>query len=329
VGCDFDALEAAMAGAVSSPTVNGNVWQNDSYYLSGKVYAPSNLSSTDIYNTSNNELYRKERYSDGGPLEYAIPVANGSYTIRLHFAEIWYGVSDSKGSGARLFNVQLENSQVLSNYDIYSRAGGSLKAVIEEFQATVTDGVINLRFTSLVDNAKVSGIEVIVNNNTQPAPQPNPTPTPVPTPTPTPTPATGLPAILLANGNGVVFNAGSLKTGPFTIETAENLGDDKRTRLMIFASGISSSINTSHASSYIKVENQTIANLADSVKVEARASDGRIFELPVEYAGAQGVITGLDQINVMLTPELQSIGNLQLTIIVGGYRSNSVAITVR
>jgi uncharacterized protein (TIGR03437 family) len=138
-----------------------------------------------------------------------------------------------------------------------------------------------------------------------------------------------LPAILLSNGSGVVFNAGSMKTGPFTVETQDNLGDDKRTRLMIFANGVSSSISTSHASSYINVENQSIANLADSVKVEARTSDGRTFQLPVEYAGSQGAITGLDQINVVLIPELQGAGSVQLTLIVGGYSSNSVAITVR
>ncbi len=133
----------------------------------------------------------------------------------------------------------------------------------------------------------------------------------------------------MSNGTGVVFNAATMKMGAFGVQTEENFGDDKRTRLMLFASGISSSISTSHASGYINISSQTIANVADAVKVEARASDGRVFQLPVEYAGEQGAIPGLDQVNVVLTPELQGIGNLELTLIIGGVRSNGVTVTVR
>jgi hypothetical protein len=319
------------AGGARYNDASGNVWQDDSYYLGGKVYAPSDLSTTDIINTSNNELYRKERYSDGVgvPLSYAIPVANGSYKVRLHFAEIWHGVADSNGAGARVFNVSLENTQVLSNYDIYQKAGGALKAVVEEFNINVTDGVININFTSVVDNAKVSGIEVIANSTTTPTPTPTPTPAPTPAPTPTPTPAPGSPVILTANGAAVVFNAATMKMGAFDVQTQENFGDDKRTRLMLFTSGVSSAVNTAHASGYVSINSQSVANVADSVKVEARASDGRVFQLPVEYAGAQGVIVGLDQVNVVLVPELRGAGNLELTLVIGSYRSNPVAVTVR
>jgi uncharacterized protein (TIGR03437 family) len=117
--------------------------------------------------------------------------------------------------------------------------------------------------------------------------------------------------------------------GPFAVQTPVNLGTDTRTRLMLFASGVSASISTSHASSYINLTSQTIANVAESVKVEARTSGGRVFELPVEFAGAQGAITGLDQVNVVLLPELQSAGNVELTLVIGGVRSNGVTISVR
>ncbi|HEV7844331.1 MAG TPA: hypothetical protein VGO69_11590, partial [Pyrinomonadaceae bacterium] len=162
-----------------------------------------------------------------------------------------------------------------------------------------------------------------------PTPLPTPVPTPAPTPTPTPMPGSNSPAILLSNGTGVVFNAASMKMGPFALQTEDNLGTDKRTRLMIFASGVSSSVSTSHASGYISINSQIIANVAEMVKVEARASDGRIFQLPVEYAGAQGAIMGLDQVNAVIIPELQGIGNVELTLVIGTFRSNTVTITVR
>ena len=138
-----------------------------------------------------------------------------------------------------------------------------------------------------------------------------------------------MPAILKSNGKGVILNAANMKTGPFAVTTQENFGTDKRTRLMLFASNVSSLVNTSHSSNFILTSSGALANMAASVMVEARTSDGRTFLLPVEFAGAQGAVTGLDQINIVLIPELQGIGDVELTLIVTGLRSNSVALTIR
>jgi uncharacterized protein (TIGR03437 family) len=70
-------------------------------------------------------------------------------------------------------------------------------------------------------------------------------------------------------------------------------------------------------------------NFAESVSVEARMSNGQVFTLPVEFAGAQGVLPGLDQINVILIPQLQGVGNVQLTLIVGGQRSNAPSVFIK
>jgi uncharacterized protein (TIGR03437 family) len=69
-------------------------------------------------------------------------------------------------------------------------------------------------------------------------------------------------------------------------------------------------------------------NLAELVSVQARTSDGRVFNLPVEYAGAQGTVRGIDQVNVVLVPELAHAANVQLTIIAGGISSNSKTISL-
>ena len=120
-----------------------------------------------------------------------------------------------------------------------------------------------------------------------------------------------------------------MKMGPFAVTTQENFGTDKRTRLIVFASNVSSLINTSHANNFVVTSSSgALANMAASVTVEARTSDGRTFILPVEFAGAQGAVTGLDQINVVLPPELQGIGDVELTLMVLGLRSNSVAVTI-
>jgi uncharacterized protein (TIGR03437 family) len=72
-----------------------------------------------------------------------------------------------------------------------------------------------------------------------------------------------------------------------------------------------------------------IENLAESVRAEVRTVDGRLINLPVEFAGSQGSLRGLDQVNVILLPELQGAGALQLTLIVNGQRTNIVTVVVR
>jgi len=79
-----------------------------------------------------------------------------------------------------------------------------------------------------------------------------------------------------------------------------------------------------------RADGGTIGNLAESLTVEARTADGRLFQLPVEFAGAPGGrMPGLDQIKVLLHPELRGAGLVDLTIIINGQRSNTAAINVR
>jgi uncharacterized protein (TIGR03437 family) len=70
-------------------------------------------------------------------------------------------------------------------------------------------------------------------------------------------------------------------------------------------------------------------NFAEAVAVEARTGDGRVFLLPVEYAGATGALAGLDQVNAVLIPQLRGAGAVQLTLVVAGQRGNSITINVR
>jgi uncharacterized protein (TIGR03437 family) len=52
--------------------------------------------------------------------------------------------------------------------------------------------------------------------------------------------------------------------------------------------------------------------------------------LPVEFVGAvEGRLPGLDQVNVLLHPELRGAGLVDLTIIINGQRSNTAAINIR
>jgi hypothetical protein len=87
---------------------------------------------------------------------FAVPVANGQYQVRLHFAEL-----NKTRAGQRTFDVRLENTAVLSNFDIWSQAGGIDRAINRQFNVTVTDGSLTIDFIRRIENAKVSAIEII------------------------------------------------------------------------------------------------------------------------------------------------------------------------
>ncbi|MEL6404401.1 MAG: immunoglobulin-like domain-containing protein [Chloroflexota bacterium] len=93
---------------------------------------------------------------------------NGDYTIDLYFAEIFVGVQQSgatKGAGDRVFNVSIEGTQVLTDYDLFALYG-PLTAVVETFDVTVADNSLTVDFNAGVDNAKLSAICVRPNDDT-------------------------------------------------------------------------------------------------------------------------------------------------------------------
>ncbi len=123
-------------------------------------------------------LYQTERSAtaDQGSFTYALPLANGTYSVVLHFAEI-YWTSPAK----RLFDVSIEGAKVLDNYDIVQKAG-AFTATSETFTTTVSDGALSLYFSALpadggLDRPKVSAIEVYSTGPTSAAPWLMPGPT--------------------------------------------------------------------------------------------------------------------------------------------------------
>lgn len=131
------------------------------------------------------------------------------------------------------------------------------------------------------------------------------------------------------NGGAVVANSQTQMANNLEVETLLNLGSDKRTRLNIFATGISASAENLDSGNDVNLGNRVRINYAESVSVEARLSDGRVFTLPVEFAGEQGVLPGLDQVTVRLISQLRGAGNVELTLILNGQRSNAPTVFIR
>ncbi|MEO1654547.1 MAG: malectin domain-containing carbohydrate-binding protein, partial [Bacteroidota bacterium] len=139
-----------------------NQWEADatnSYFTGGNTSSKS----FNVAGTTDDLLYLNYRFSNNGaPFSYALPVGSaGPFTVKLHFLEPYFGVNGPGGSGRRVFNVDIENGQgALNNFDINADTGPA-SAVVKTFgNIMVSDGVLNIEFSSVVDNAIVSAIEV-------------------------------------------------------------------------------------------------------------------------------------------------------------------------
>ena len=136
---------------------NGVNFSNDQYVDGGEIYT----NGVSINGTEHDELYQTERY---GNFTYEIPVlGTGNHLVRLHFAEIYYGVQVSGDQGDRIFNVSIENTPVLSNFDILKQVAPAT-ALVEEFSVSVNDGLATIEFSSIKGDPKISAIEVISSN---------------------------------------------------------------------------------------------------------------------------------------------------------------------
>jgi len=153
---------STAVAAVNSGGGAAGRFADDAYYTGGSTYAVGQAVDTSgAPNPAPQAVYQSERY---GNFSYIVPnlTPGAPYRVRLHFAEIAFGNGAGGGAGSRIFNVSINGAQMLSNFDVYQTAGGPLKAIVEEFAATAdAGGQITITYTSVKDNAKSSGVEII------------------------------------------------------------------------------------------------------------------------------------------------------------------------
>jgi hypothetical protein len=140
----------------------GQRWRADDYYQNGFL----STERSKVSGTDDPELFGAERF---GHFNYAIPVdRRGLYTVKLHFAEFYYGsqVSGGGGAGSRIFHVYCNGQTLLRDFDIYKEAG-SMHLVTKTFEHIQPSayGKINLTFEPVINNATVSGIEILDESN--------------------------------------------------------------------------------------------------------------------------------------------------------------------
>lgn len=137
------------AGGPAYTDSGGLLWFADNSFVGGSTASTTSA----ITNTTDPTLYKTERY---GSFTYTLSVPNGARNVVLKFAEIYYTTS-----GKRIFNVSVNGTQVLKNFDIVAAAGGAFKAIDKTFPVNVTNNQVVIQFIpGSADLPKISAIKV-------------------------------------------------------------------------------------------------------------------------------------------------------------------------
>jgi hypothetical protein len=115
--------------------------------------------SSSILNPAPAAVYQTNRRANGGSFTYTATglTPGGSYLVDLHFSDNF-----STAAKQRQFNVAINGTQVLNNFDIFATAGGEFIANVQSFYAVAdTNGIITVQFSNgAANNAQINGIEI-------------------------------------------------------------------------------------------------------------------------------------------------------------------------
>lgn len=140
---------------------DNNTWLLDqAYSFGGCGYAGG--AGGNVANTitgicaSAQSLYQRERYStSSGGFYYQFDCPAGIYETTLLEAETYWS-----NAGQRVFNVFIQGQQVLTNFDVLASAGGKNLPLTRVFTSAVTNSQLQILFVPVVDNARISGVQV-------------------------------------------------------------------------------------------------------------------------------------------------------------------------
>ncbi|MGB3681952.1 MAG: malectin domain-containing carbohydrate-binding protein [Rubrobacteraceae bacterium] len=143
-------------GASPSPYVNAAETGN-------KVAAAGSaidMSHPSVPEDTPEDLFETERWDPGTApeMKWAFPVEPGNYKVSLYFAETYSG---AQAVGARVFDVSAEGALVLDDYDVFAKAGGGYKGIVETF-TVASDDTLNIDFLhAKIQHPAIKAIKVV------------------------------------------------------------------------------------------------------------------------------------------------------------------------
>ncbi|XP_057949736.1 probable LRR receptor-like serine/threonine-protein kinase RFK1 isoform X2 [Malania oleifera] len=97
--------------------------------------------------TNLSEPYATARLSPISLTYFRYCLENGNYSVNLHFAEILFSNDQTYRSlGRRFFDIYIQEKLVWKDFNIEDAAHGAQKPTVKEFNATVTNNILEIRF---------------------------------------------------------------------------------------------------------------------------------------------------------------------------------------
>jgi Domain of unknown function (DUF1929)/Malectin domain/Bacterial Ig-like domain/Bacterial Ig domain len=194
------------AGGPALTAVSGATFSADGSFTGGQV----NAITQTISGTNDPALYQDERW---GQFTYSIAVPSGTYDVRFHFAELYYGtVVTGSCVGKRIFGMDILNTTAspdLANIDICAAVGPRAAYIRTVSGVSVTNGTLSIKSVyGSVDDPEITAIEVVPSGPTAPTVTAN-------------TPASGATGVATSVAPTATFSramdASTITTGTFTL----------------------------------------------------------------------------------------------------------------
>src|SRR5581483_9528667 len=145
---------SADTAAAPSQYVNAAATGNNTYTTNQSV----NMTDPSVPAGTPMSIFQSERWDPPGGAEmtWTFPATAGQYQVRLYFAEIYF-----TQPGQRTFNVTINGTQVLTNYDTVADVG-PFKAVTKTFTTTTTttNPNITIVFGHATENPNIKAIQI-------------------------------------------------------------------------------------------------------------------------------------------------------------------------
>ena len=142
-----------LRGGAGTPYTDsqGRVWERDQHFEGG-----GQASAPTVTGTPDPQLYRIARSSLYSNFGWAIPVGNGQYAVTFKFAETTY-----PNVGQRIFDVIVNGTTLLDDFDIVAETGVYRKALDKSFTVNVFNGLIDIDIVAGNRYGIVSAIEIV------------------------------------------------------------------------------------------------------------------------------------------------------------------------
>ena len=160
-------LQIACGASANYTSGAGQNWVPDTNYVSG----PSTTAgyTTPVINAYNNQnpapsgTYLAERFNNFNSTPFVETIPNLTPAPAITSTSIsWRTIGTPPAAGAS--TSASTRTQVLTNFDIFAQAGGANIAITRNFTATAdNNGKISISFTTVKDNSKCTGIEIVQN----------------------------------------------------------------------------------------------------------------------------------------------------------------------